>query len=171
MAYTKARASRAVDLLRADYEEVRQLFRDYEALADAASKKSLFARISEVLIAHAELEEEGFYPAIAELGTEGQEHVRQGILAREAISELLLELAGMDARDKLFDVRMKAVSLKVEQHASREEKVGFPLFGRLDQETRDQVSLALWSLKLGSSCDEEELRGEPPASTPPDPGL
>ena len=159
MSDTKVFAPRATEVLKTDHAKVKGLFRDYEKLGDGAvvGKQKVFDRIKKELDVHAAIEEEIFYPAIAELGEEkeAEETVREALEEHKIVKTLLAELAGLSSEDEAFDAKMKVLSENVEHHADEEEDEMFPLFGKLDKETRDGVSEALRVRKI-------ELSGETP---------
>src|SRR4051812_31468858 len=159
MSDTKVFAPRATEVLKTDHATVKGLFRDYDKLGDGAvaGKQKLFDRIKKELEVHAAIEEEIFYPAISELGEEkdAEETVREALEEHKIVKTLLAELSGLGPEDESFDAKMKVLSENVEHHADEEEDEMFPLFGKLDKETRDGVSEALRERKI-------ELSGETP---------
>lgn len=160
MSDTKVFAPRATEVLKTDHATVKGLFRDYDKLGDGAvaGKQKLFDRIKEELEVHAAIEEEIFYPAISELGEEkdAEETVREALEEHKIVKTLLAELSGIGPEDEAFDAKMKVLSENVEHHADEEEDEMFPLFAKLDKETRDGVSEALRERKIELSGETRE---------------
>jgi len=159
MSDTRVFAPRATEVLKSDHATVKGLFRDYEKLGGGAvsGKQRLFDRLKKELEVHAAIEEEIFYPAVAELGEEkdAEETVREALEEHKIVRTLLAELSGLGPEDEAFDAKMKVLSENVEHHADEEEDEMFPLFGKLDKEKRDEVSEAIRERKI-------ELSGETP---------
>jgi len=159
MSDAKVFAPRATEVLKADHAMVKGLFRDYDKLGDGAvaGEQKIFDRIKKELDVHAAVEEEIFYPAVAELGEEKdvEETIREALEEHKIVRTLLGELSGLGPEDEAFEAKMKVLSENVEHHSDEEEDEMFPLFGKLDKEKRDGVSDALRERKI-------ELAGETP---------
>ncbi len=163
MAHTRIRAILATAMLRDDHRKVRELFSEYESLADGApvgSRLDLFLEIQRELAVHSDLEEEIFYPAIESLRSKDGE---AGDLVREAredhqeVRTLLDELADLEPEDEAFDERMKILIERVTEHADREEEEIFPYFDALPRDERIRVSD---ELRLRKQERAEEDAGE-----------
>ncbi len=159
MSDTRVRATRATDLLKADHDRVRELLADYldndeESVAD---RQALFGRLRKELMIHSQIEEDIFYPAIAELGDtdDAEDLVEEAREEHKVVRTLLEELSDLDPEVDEFDARMKQLAESVEQHATREEKEIFPLFGKLERDRRDEILEELRHLKAELAADED----------------
>jgi len=118
----------ATKLLKNDHDEVRALFKEYEKAGDRAhgKKEKLFERIREALTAHAEIEEEIFYPAVkAARSEEAKDEVREAVEEHKIVKTLLAELSKMTPSDEQYDAKMTVLQESVEHHAGEEEKEMF----------------------------------------------
>jgi len=162
MSDTKIRAPRATEVLKADHERVKTLFSEYEEFGDdsALTKQGIYEQVLRELAVHARIEEEIFYPALAELGEpEGAPRLVEEALGEHRIVKALLAEISLFAPDSPeFDVAMQALVESVGRHVEEEEKKLFPLFEKLAADRRDEVSGALWRKKEelidGASWDE-----------------
>ena len=119
----------AVAILKADHENVQQLFKEYEELAEqqAAPKEreALAAMICAELTIHTKIEEEIFYPAIREvLGDE--EMLSEAIVEHSSAKDLIAQLADMSAEDEFFDAKVKVLGEQIEHHVEEEQGEMFP---------------------------------------------
>ena len=126
----------ATKLLKADHDEVRALFREYEKTGDRAREKKgeLFEQIRDALTVHAEIEEEIFYPAVKSARSkDAKDDVREAFEEHRIIKTLLAELDRLKPEDEPFDAKMTVLQENVEHHADEEEKEMF-------QEARQNLS-------------------------------
>jgi hemerythrin superfamily protein len=61
----------AIAMLKADHQRVKDLFTQYEATSNPATKRTLAEQVFVELETHAQLEENVFYPAVNEETDEG----------------------------------------------------------------------------------------------------
>lgn len=156
MTDTKLRPWKATDLLHEEHEALRQLFLEYEELSpgEHSPRGALFRRIRTALLAHTELEEAVFYPAMDKI-TRAQDLVTDAHEEHEIMKMLLDQLGNMRLDDFHFDARMKVLIRNVERHIDEEEQELFPLFRKLDVEEQRRLTSELQAQK-----DEQETRGE-----------
>jgi hemerythrin superfamily protein len=163
MAHTRIRAIAATAMLRDDHRKVKELFSQYESIADRPatdSKLELFLEMKKELTIHSEIEEEIFYPAIESL--RGQDE-QAGELIQDAredhrtVKTLLEELTDLEPEDEEFDSKIGTLMEVVSQHADQEEEQMFPFFGDLPKEQQVQVSddLRIRKAELEAEYDEE----------------
>jgi len=159
---TKIRAPRATDILKKDHERVKSLFSEYEEFGDdsALTKQGIYEAVLHELSVHARIEEEIFYPAVAELGgtEDAAGTVEEALEEHRIVRALLSELSLVPPGSLDFDASMQALEESVGRHVEEEEKEIFTLFDKLDPEKRAEVSEALWRRKaeLSQGTAEEE---------------
>ena len=128
----------AIDLLKAQHDEVEKLFKQYEKLGEDAEvkKRQLFVAIADRLSAHTAIEEQFFYPAVKAKQTEDilRESLEEHLAAKRVIADLL----ELQPSDETYDAKMKVLHEQVEHHVKEEEKEMFPkvrkLFAKEDLE-------------------------------------
>lgn len=115
----------AIALLRADHTEVNSLFADYAKTRSASKKKSLVAQICAALIAHAQIEEEIFYPAVKE-ALHNKLLVPEATVEHASLKNLISQLEASEPDDELYDAKVKVLSEYVKHHVREEQTVMFP---------------------------------------------
>lgn len=144
MTDTRLRAPAATDLLRDDHRKVKQLFQAFQKLDedDVASRASLFESIHQELTVHARIEEEIFYPAVAEAveDEDTADLIEDAREAHEEVKTLLEEMTELNPDAEAFAAKMTALRENVERHAEEEEKELFPCFKELDKEIQEEVA-------------------------------
>jgi hemerythrin superfamily protein len=129
MRTTTGRKTGPIEMLKADHDHVKELFREFSELGDRAhkSKQRLAEQIFQELEVHSRLEEEIFYPAVREAAEEEtREVVAEGIEEHHVVDVLIEEIRGLSPEDEAFDAKMKVLSENVEHHIEEEEGEMFP---------------------------------------------
>ncbi|HEX9049740.1 MAG TPA: hemerythrin domain-containing protein [Anaeromyxobacter sp.] len=116
----------AIDLLEQQHREVEELFEEFEAAGDGATKtKERVAReISDALAMHAEIEEKLFYPESKQENTE--ELLRESVEEHLSMKRILADLLESGPSDDQFEAKMSVLKEQVEHHVEEEEKELFP---------------------------------------------
>ncbi len=114
-------------LLRNEHEVLKSLFDRFQKPSANArvqnGKKELFNEIQREILIHSQMESEIFYPALsATSSTRATELVAVAEQEHHAVQELLQELNGMNAADKLFETKMADLFESVDKHIEREEE-------------------------------------------------
>ena len=158
----------ATKLLKQQHDEVKELFKRFEASEDDSQRQELFEQIADDFAAHGEIEEKIFYPAVyvGELKEKLQEAVEEHLAAKRVVADLL----EMEPADEQFDAKMKVLKELIEHHVEEEEGELFPLirqsFAREELETLgEQMEQMFKQLK------EDEPREQIPAQTDHAPSL
>jgi hemerythrin superfamily protein len=129
----------AIDLLKAQHDEVDALFKKFEKLGEdsAAEKRQLFVAIADRLSAHTAIEEQFFYPAVKAKQTE--DILRESLEEHLGAKRIIADLLEMQPADEQYDSKMKVLQEQVEHHVKEEEKEMFPkvkkLFAKEDLES------------------------------------
>jgi hemerythrin-like domain-containing protein len=120
----------ALDMLKADHDEVRELLTKLEDTTSRSVKgrQDLLDKIATELSIHTRLEEEIFYPAFKDAN--GKLNEQMYFEAREehrAVEELILpDLKKTKPDSESFSGRAKVLKELVEHHAREEEEEMFP---------------------------------------------
>lgn len=128
----------AIDLLKAQHDEVELLFKKFEKADEDAEgeRRQLFVAIADRLSAHTAIEEQFFYPAVKAKQTEDllRESLEEHLSAKRVIADLL----EMQPSDEQYSSKMEVLRELVEHHVKEEEKEMFPrvkkLFAKEDLE-------------------------------------
>lgn len=112
----------ALDLLHDDHRRIDEMLLDCERMAGGsasnhADRSGLISRLGALLIAHGQLEQQLFYPALREPAQEVEEMVAE----HEAIKDFLHRLSDVDAPPASFDNCVKALAETVRAHIRKEE--------------------------------------------------
>jgi Hemerythrin HHE cation binding domain len=124
-AAAKPRTQDATTLLRADHKKVDEMFKEYEKSRSAARKTQLRQQICLELTVHAQIEEEIFYPAVAE-ALRDKKMVPEAIVEHQSIKDLIAQVKDADAADEMVDAKVKVMSEWVKHHVKEEHTEMFP---------------------------------------------
>lgn len=122
---TPPRAPDAIALLRADHEQVSDLFEQFEKSRSPAKKKSLVDQICQELTVHTQIEEEIFYPAV-KAALEDHELVPEANVEHASVKDLIAQVRGMQPDGEMYDARVKVMSEFVKHHVKEEQTEMFP---------------------------------------------
>jgi hemerythrin-like domain-containing protein len=121
----------AIRLLKEQHDEVESLFKKFEKSDDLNEKGQLFTKITDMLAAHATIEEKVFYPVAYRAGEQEDDEDLEDML-REAVEEhlamkrIIADLVDMQPGDDNFVAKMKVLREEVEHHVEEEEGELFP---------------------------------------------
>jgi len=115
----------AIALLKADHQAVTELFAEYEKARTKAQKRALVTKICTELTAHAQIEEEIFYPAV-KAALHDKLLVPEASVEHAGIKHLIAEIEGMEPDGELFDAKVKVLSEYVKHHVKEEQNEMFP---------------------------------------------
>ena len=115
----------AIALLKADHQEVTQLFEDYEKTRSMSKKKSLVAQVCTALSVHAQIEEEIFYPA-AKTALKDKKLIPEASVEHAGVKSLIAQLEGMEPDGEMYDAKVKVLSEYVKHHVKEEQNEMFP---------------------------------------------
>ncbi len=149
----------ALELLRAQHEEVRDIFEEIADERDGEEKLELVQELSDNLAAHATIEERIFYPAAFASRTE--ELLREAVEEHLAMKRIVADLLELTPSDETFDAKVSVLREQVEHHVMEEEGELFPAVEReLGQEELSRLGAEMKALF------EEEMRGTPREEVP-----
>ncbi|HVR85520.1 MAG TPA: hemerythrin domain-containing protein, partial [Planctomycetota bacterium] len=131
MSDSRLKVVRATLLLKEDHHKIQELLSTYASLGpeEIEQKEDIFAMLRAELSDHATVEEEIFYPALAQVEQPDAELKTQLALEEHQIVRTLLdELTDLSPGDIDFEAKIKDLKDSVERHAEEEERVLFKLF-------------------------------------------
>ena len=114
----------ATDLLKAQHEEVKELFKKIEKASTRGAKTKLFDQLAANLAAHDAIERELFYPACEK--AMGMTDLLGEALVEHGVVEFSLYQADEARRDASFSFKCQVLSEIVEHHVKEEEEEFFP---------------------------------------------
>jgi len=124
----KSKATDAIALLKADHDEVKQAFKEFEKMdhdEDTEAMEELVIRVCEALKAHTTVEEEIFYPAVR-AAIDDDDLMNEAQVEHQSAKDLIEQLEGMDATDPLYPATFTVLCEYVLHHAKEEEDEMFP---------------------------------------------
>ena len=118
-----------IEKLRQDHEKVAQIF---EKLANAEDGKTtvreaLCQQLINEIEAHAEFEEQVFYPAIQKASDDAADEVEEAIDEHDEVKDMLEQLKTLDSDDDEIVSLLEELQEAVAAHVQHEETDIFPL--------------------------------------------
>ena len=152
----------ALDLLKAQHQNVEKLFSDIES-ATSSRKRALFDELADMLAVHATIEEKIFYPNVKRPSTEDLllESAEEHLGIKRSIADLLRT----DVDDLTFDAKLKVLKELVVHHAKKEEEA--KLFPIVRAEIDSDFLAALASEMIALMVDIQQ-NAEPPRTHVPE---
>ncbi|MGD9765043.1 MAG: hemerythrin domain-containing protein [Candidatus Binatia bacterium] len=154
----------ATQLLKRQHRQVKQLFSKVEKTEDADERRQLMEEIAKNLEMHMHIEEEIFYPAVAEAASSKKirELVPEAYEEHHVVKLVIGELPSVDPEDERFEAKMTVLQELVDQHVEEEEKEMFPAAEKqLGKERLQELGAELEeaTAEAGSSEDvDQELQ-------------
>lgn len=154
----------ALQLLKADHEEVKVLFDEFEDTDEPRERIVVANRLRGLLTVHATIEEELFYPALREaLDDDDAQLLEEAAVEHETARELIAKLEAASPDDVRYPALVKVLGEYVRHHVDEEENEIFPRAkaARLDQAALGAALLArkqelMAELGLGDEDEDEE---------------
>jgi len=141
----------ATSLLRADHQQVSELFAQFENTRAGSKKKLLVDQICTALTVHAQVEEEIFYPAFKR-ALRDKELVPEATVEHATLKALIGQVEGVEPDGEMFDAKIKVLSEYVKHHVKEEQNEIFP--------KAKSSSLDLVELGARMAARKEELMAE-----------
>jgi hypothetical protein len=117
-------------LLKADHDQVKELFGRLDEAAGAEERQRLFREIKSALEIHKEAEERTFYAVLSNL-PEIADRIEEAMEEHADIEELIEELAALDVANGDFASQIDELREEVEHHVAEEEGEVFPAARKL----------------------------------------
>jgi hemerythrin-like domain-containing protein len=122
---------KATDFLKKQHREVMKLFKEVEKTEAPRERKRLMTDIASHLKVHTTIEEEIFYPAVKEIGTEKAEEMMLEAVEEHHVVDLVLEeLPQVDPAADTFEAKMTVLKELIEHHVEEEQDEIFPMAER-----------------------------------------
>jgi hypothetical protein len=125
----------AISMLKADHRKVEGLFKRYEKSKSPAAKAKLAQQICLELSVHTSIEEELFYPTVAEAVDE--ETHDEAYVEHDGAKNLIAELLKGTPEDDFYDAKVSVLSEMIKHHVKEEEQPG----GMFSQARKDDLDL------------------------------
>jgi hemerythrin superfamily protein len=124
----KTVASDAIVLLKADHQQIRRLFREFQSAGDRAvkTKGRLVEQMISLLTVHTYVENEVMYPEVRARLPELDNDVLESYEEHHVADLLCAELAGMKPDAERFDAKTTVLIETVTHHIEEEEQEWFP---------------------------------------------
>ena len=151
----------AIELLKRDHQEVTKLFQRFASGKGAP----VVEKICDELDVHARIEEEIFYPAVREAGSElareVDEAVQEHARGKQQVQSLREQLRGGAADRDAFAGQVSALEQDVEHHVTEEEGEMFPQVAEaMDERQRTRLGERLQARKGELSGRGQARRGD-----------
>ena len=140
----------AVDLLIADHDKVRKLFKDFERAKDGHEKRRIAQEVFLELELHTKVEEEYFYPSLKRRATteELRDLLDESVEEHHVADALIQELKVMSTTDSHYDAKFTVLQENIEHHADEEEREMLPDARRiLGQEFGEELGAKMQARK------------------------
>jgi len=119
---------KATDYLKKQHKDVMKLFKEVEKTEDTKGRKRLMGEIVSHLKVHTTIEEEIFYPAVREIGTEKAEaDILEAVEEHHVVDLVLAELPRVDPAADTFEAKMTVLKELIEHHVKEEQDELFPM--------------------------------------------
>lgn len=150
----------AIQVLKQQHQEVKQLFEQCKSLGERAfkSREAIAQQICEKLTIHDRLEHDVFYPAVMQV-QEGKSEVLEGLEEHHLIKIMLKQISDMEASEETYNAKLTVLEELVLHHVQEEEEKMFPLAtSSLGKDQLDALGQQLTDLT-------SELEGQEPEVT------
>jgi hypothetical protein len=149
---------KATELLKQQHREVKELFKRFDSMSDAEERRTTMDEIAQKLQTHMMIEEEIFYPAVAESGTKkaAQEMVPEAFEEHHVVKLVVDELPDVDPEDERFEAKMTVLSELIDHHVQEEEKEMFKAANKLGAARLEELGAQMTERADGASGEYGE---------------
>jgi hemerythrin superfamily protein len=150
----------AIELLKEQHAEVKDLFKKIDKAEEPDEKEELFTKIADNLAVHATVEEKYFYPATKSTRTE--ELLREAVEEHLSMKRVIADLLDCPPDDPQFDAKIKVLMDTVERHMEEEEDDLFPKVKKMI----DKELLKTLGAQMEEAAEELKAEGSPRMRVP-----
>lgn len=118
----------ALAMLKADHDEVKELFEKFEKAR--SNKQKLAHEICDELKIHSMIEEEIFYPTFR--GKIDDDILDEAFVEHDGAKVLINDIMAAEGGDEFYDAKVKVLSEEIDHHVREEEKEMFPQCRKTD---------------------------------------
>ncbi len=133
--FNKTKASDIIKLLKADHENVKMLFEEFEEIKEkgdnSSKKEKVVKQICEQLTLHALVEESIVYPVAREV-IDDEDLMDEADVEHAGAKELISQLQSMSPDDSHYDAKVTVLREYIEHHVKEEETIMFPKLAKSD---------------------------------------
>lgn len=162
-----AQQHNAIELLIADHERVKKLFKEFEKIKDGDDEEARVEIVESAcaeLKVHGMIEEEIFYPAVrSKAGEELKDILNEADVEHASVDELIDKLTEIEPSDRMYKAHFTVISAYVRHHVQQEEKEMFPRARELKELDLDELGIELRARKedlMGDFFEDEEAQAE-----------
>ena len=155
--FSRAAAGRnrdAIALLKADHQQVKQWFAQFEKASDHTRQQTLARNICHALRLHTSIEEEIFYPAFLE-ATEEKDIHHEAEVEHRAAERLIVEIEQSTPSDDFFEAKVNVLGEMIKHHGRGEEKPG-GMFAKARRARMDLQALGQQLAERKSELESEQ---------------
>src|SRR5690606_6551643 len=110
-----------------DHRKVQKIFKAFESEDDSDKKQEMVMEACADLMAHAEIEEQHFYPFIREVNPEKfGDLLNEAKVEHASAKDLIAQLMAMSPDDELYDAKFTVLGEYTNHHIKEEEDELFP---------------------------------------------
>jgi hemerythrin superfamily protein len=155
---SSAKQPEAIQMLIADHREVEKLYKQFEKLGEQAEdeKEGIISHVCASLLAHAQLEEEIFYPAVKDQIKDG-ELIDEAEVEHQSLKDLIAKLLEGDLDTEKRDATFKVLCEYVMHHVQEEEHELFPQLSKSKEIDFEALGEEMAELRMGLDEEAEEV--------------
>jgi len=109
-----------LSIIHDDHQRIDALFADYATAAGDDAKRGIVREIYRQLLPHAQAEEEIFYPALAEAGS-NDDAVEEAFGEHAAARKTLESILAASPADMTYDMKVRMLQKEIQHHVREEE--------------------------------------------------
>ena len=116
-----------IGMLIDDHRKVQKIFKEFENVEDPAKKQEMVMEACMELTAHAEIEEQHFYPFLRDADPEKfGDLLDEAEVEHASAKDLVTQLMSMSPEDPLYDAKFTVLGEYTQHHIEEEEDELFP---------------------------------------------
>lgn len=145
----------AIEILKRQHDEVKQLFSNLENTEDVEERSSIFAELADAFVIHSHLEEQIFYPTAFDDETE--EELREAVEEHLQAKRIIADMLDTDPSDEQWTAKCTVLKEDIQHHVEEEETELFPLV----MEQFGEKRIRELGIQMAERAEELQNEGEP----------